>query len=71
MGYSPRYHIYTSEFPGHHSETDDWGCVESEMKRCKDRGDYNGVAIDTHTGKKTHFPPLSDAATATKVEAPR
>jgi hypothetical protein len=55
MGYSPRYHMTTSEWPNQHSETDDWQVIAREISRCQDRGDYTGFVIDTHTGKRTDF----------------
>lgn len=59
MGYSPRYHFYTSQWPNHHSETDDWAVIEREIKSARESGstpaDYSGYVIDTHTGKRTDF----------------
>lgn len=57
MGYSPRYHYTTSEWPNHHTETDDWNNIAKEISRCQYRGGYTGFVIDTHTGKRIDFGP--------------
>ena len=55
MGYSPRYRIWTSEWPNHESETDSEEAIDREKRRCKERGDYYGYIRDTHTGQKKQF----------------
>lgn len=49
MGYSPRYRIWTSEWPNQTAETDSQEAIDREKRRCAERGGYYGYVLDTHT----------------------